>query len=535
MSPIRDTSPQHRREYTLPQSDQYYQHLIQNLPNGVLIQSPSGEILLSNRTAEQLLGLTEGQLRGRIFTELEIEIAVESGDSSAETTQAVYRAMTAGHPVQNLILRVRPSKADFRIWLLVSIMPEKDIQGLTQYVVVTLSDITDFKNAEAALSTSEEQYQSLVDSVQEVIFWIDIDDLWVFLNPAWQQITGYLLPESVGHHWLDCVSPPDYDRVRDSFMRVKHERLSEYRETFRLRTTDNRFCWVELHARLVYSKDDVFTGMSGTLSDITERKLNEENTIRLAVQERSIEIQRQLLAGLSHDIRTPLSIISTSAYLGQHQSTNPDKRQGYLITIAEQIDLLTRMIERISMVAKLTIGDIPFNFVKTQLNNLIQQVMVKRQQTVQVNQVSLRLQLDPGLSPIRADEYWMMEMIDNLLINAIENTPPNGEICLTTSVCSTGVMLQLSDTGTGIALDILPNIFDPFYKADKARSNPGYSAGLGLTIVGQVVNRHGGHIEVESEIGRGTTFRIFLPLPAEDLADSVRTGQWFVSHDADLK
>lgn len=520
MNHIRGISSQRGCEDTLPQSEHYYRHLIQNLPNGVLIQSPSGEILLSNRTAEQLLGLTEDELRGRVFTDLDIEIAVEGGVSSAETAQTVYRAMTAGQPVQNLIFRIRPGKADFRIWLLVNIVPEKDAQGQTQYVVVTLSDITDFKNAEAALSTSEEQYQSLVDSVHEVIFWVDVDDLWVFLNPAWQQITGFLLQESIGHNWMDFVSPPDYDRVCNAFKSLRHEQLHEYRETFRLRTTDNRFRWVELHARLVYSEDNVFTGMSGTLSDITERKLNEENTIRLAVQEQSIEIQRQLLAGLSHDIRTPLSIISTSAYLGQHQSTTADKRQGYLVTIAEQIELLTKMIERISMVAKLTIGDIPFNFVQTQLNNLIHQVVVKRLATIQLNHVSLNLQLDPHLPPIPGDEYWIIEMIDNLLVNSIQNTPSNGEISLFTTVHAAGVIMRLSDTGTGIAPDVLPNIFEPLYKADKARSNTGYSAGLGLSIVRQVVNKHGGQIEVESAIGLGTTFRILFPFQPENAADS---------------
>jgi PAS domain S-box-containing protein len=360
-----------------------------------------------------------------------------------------------------------------------------------------------------------------VDSVQEVIFWVDADDSWVFLNPAWQQITGFPLHESMGHNWMEFVSPADYDRVSHSLQHVRQERLGKCRETFRLRTTGQHFRWVELHARLVYSEDGLFTGMSGTLTDVTERKLNEENTIRLAVQERSIEIQRQLLAGLSHDIRTPLAIISTSAYLGQHQFTSAEKRQAYLGTIAQQIDLLTRMIERIAMVAKLTIGDVPFNFVKTQLNGLIQQVVVKRQELVQDNHVSPRLQLDPALPLIVADEYWMMEMIDNLLMNAIQNTPSDGEICLSTSVCSTGVMMQISDTGTGIAPEVLPNIFDPLYTADKARSNTGYSVGLGLTIVRQVVSTHGGQIEVESEVGHGTTFRILLPLQAAIVAGSV--------------
>jgi PAS domain S-box-containing protein len=156
ISPLHDTPSQHRHcTDILPQSEHYYQHLIQNLPNGVLIQSPSGEILFSNRTAEQLLGLTEEQLRGKVFTELDIEIAVEGITYSAETTLAVHRAMTGGQPVQNLVLRVRPFKAEFRIWLLVNIVPEKVSQDKTPYVVVTLSDITDFKNAEAALSTSE--------------------------------------------------------------------------------------------------------------------------------------------------------------------------------------------------------------------------------------------------------------------------------------------------------------------------------------------------------------------------------------------
>ncbi len=512
---LRDITPQLQSEETLRQSEQYYRHLIQNLPCGVLIQSPSGKILLSNRTAEELLGLDESQLRGTTFTDLGLTIAAEADTSTAETWQAVHRAVTTGQPLQNLVLRVQPANSDFRIWLLVNIVPEKDVQGVTQYVVVTLSDVTDFKNAEAALSTSEEQYQSLVDSVQEVIFWIDVDDLWVFLNPAWQQITGFLLHESVGHRWLEFISPLDEARICRSLEHARNERLHEYRETFRLQTRDSSVRWVDLHARLMWAEDGAFMGMSGTLSDITERKLNEENTIRLAVQERSIEIQRRLLANLSHDIRTPLAVIANSAYLVRLRPDDAEKRHTYLIKIAEQIQLLTNMVERISTVARLAIGAVPFHGVTTHLNDLIQQVIIKRRDVIQVNRLALHLQLDPCLPPILADQRWIMEMLDNLLSNSIQYTPANGAIRITTSGSSGGVIIQLSDTGTGIAPEILPNIFEPFYKADQARSGTPGNSGLGLAIVKQVVDMHHGEIEVESEIGKGTTFQITLPAQAE--------------------
>ncbi len=514
---IRDITPQRQGEEILRQSEQYYRYLIQNLPCGVLIQSPSGEILLSNRTAEELLGLDENQLRGRTFTDLGLVIAAETDTSSAAALEMIHRAMTTGQPLQNLVLRVQPANSDFRVWLLVSIVPEQDIQGATQYVVVTLSDVTDFKNAEAALSTSEEQYQSLVDSVQEVIFWVDVDDMWVFLNPAWQQITGFLLHESIGHRWLDFLSPLDEERVCRSLDLARSERLNEYRETFRLRTRDSSVRWVDLHARLMWAEDGSLMGMSGTLSDITERKLNEENTIRLAVQERSIEIQRRLLASLSHDIRTPLAVIANSAYLVRLRPDDAEKRHTYLIKIAEQIQLLTNMIERISTVARLAVGAVPFHYVPTHLNDLIQQVVIKRRDLIQANHLSLHLQLDSCLPPILADQKWIMEMLDNLLSNSIQYTPANGAVQITTSAGSGGVIIQLSDTGTGIAPEILPNIFEPFYKADQARSSTPENSGLGLSIVKQIVDMHHGEIKVESEIGHGTTFQIVLPAQAEQV------------------
>jgi two-component system phosphate regulon sensor histidine kinase PhoR len=131
-----------------------------------------------------------------------------------------------------------------------------------------------------------------------------------------------------------------------------------------------------------------------------------------------------------------------------------------------------------------------------------------------LDQRRLRLivELPETLSPIRADEARLHEVLDNLLDNAVKYSHDNGEICLRAERCGDQLALSVIDGGVGISKEDLPRIFERFYRADKARSRELGGTGLGLSIVKHIIQLHGGRVEAQSQLGRGTSVRVLLPI-----------------------
>lgn len=517
---LRDITDRKWAEEVSRQSEQYYRQIIQNLQVGVLIQAPNGEILLSNRAAEKLLGLSEEALLGKLLTELGLDFTSEYAAAGPEIVQVIRQVVTNGDPLENLVVGVSPPHTKARIWLMINILPERDTEGVAQYVVVTLNDISDFKNAEAALHSSEEQYELLVDSIHEAIFLIDTDGLWSFLNPAWEKITGHSIQKSIGQKWTNFVHPDDLLRVQiaGQLEQLLLDDGNDYRQEFRLVTPDQGFRWVEMRMRMIRSSSGTPLGYTGILSDITERKLNEEHAIQLAVQSRILGFQRQLLTNLSHDIRTPLSVIINHSYLLRRKLEHPDKYLEHLDGITQQVQFLTRALEMTTNLTQLIHGNVAFRFVQISINDLIRQVVEQNEHTIAAKSHTLHLKLDPELPLISVDQRWITDTIDNILRNAAKYTMPSGTITISTAAGPQYLTIRITDTGIGITKQDLPHIFEPLYKADKARSGSYGASGLGLAIAKQVVDAHGGRIEVESEEGQGSSFVIMLPCAAVQAA-----------------
>ena len=378
--------------------------------------------------------------------------------------------------------------------------------------MVTLSDITDFKNIAAALRTSEEQYERLVNSISEVLFLVDIEGCWLYLNAAWETMTGYSPFECMGVPVATSVDPQDQEIIDDAFAQLLNREKSDCRLEIRLITREHVLRWVEMRLRLILNETNNPIGYTGTLSDITERKLNEEHLFQLAVKSKLVEIQRQLLSDISHDIRTPLSVISTSAYILRRKLGGEEDHQKYLDNIEEQIHVLMHVLEKTSTVAQLIHGSVKFSYIKTQVNDLIRQVIAKNEGAILQKQHRLQLSLQPDIRRIDVDQRWVTEMLDNLLTNSIQYTPANGVISITTEDISNSINITIQDTGIGMKPEDLPHIFEPFYKGDKARSEKDGTFGLGLSIVNSVIEAHGGSVSVDSKIGQGTTVLLLFPI-----------------------
>lgn len=227
---------------------------------------------------------------------------------------------------------------------------------------------------------------------------------------------------------------------------------------------------------------------------------------------RNEELRRNLMADIAHELRTPLSVIqgNLEAILDGVYEPTPDN-----ITVThQQTQLLSNLVNDLRELALAEAGQLTLDLESVDLTVLARLVEGAFRPRASEKGVGFVLDFVPDLPQVLADAQRMQQVLSNLVSNALRYTPSGGEIRLVGKASGSRVILRVEDTGTGIPPDDLPHIFDRFYRGDRSRSRRAGGSGLGLAIVKQLVEAHGGTIEVESEIGRGAAFIITLLAPS---------------------
>jgi signal transduction histidine kinase len=233
----------------------------------------------------------------------------------------------------------------------------------------------------------------------------------------------------------------------------------------------------------------------------------------------SQQAQRDFLANVSHDLRTPLtSIQGFSQAIAEGVTSDPEAAQRAAQVIHDEAARMHRMVESLLDLARIEAGQLDFQAHAVALSDLLQGIGDSLSVRAREKGLLLELDVPPGLPRIAGDGDRLAQVFTNLLDNAIKHTPAGGQITLQAETTSNGVTVTVQDTGVGVPPDDLPRIFERFYQVDKSRQSDRRSGmGLGLAITKQIVEAHGGVIQVTSAPGQGTTFTVWLPLPAPDM------------------
>lgn len=261
-----------------------------------------------------------------------------------------------------------------------------------------------------------------------------------------------------------------------------------------------------------------------TIEHLYSQRLAEQALVEMAVKKERVELINELVSNLSHDLRTPLSIINNSLYLLQRLE-EPERQREKAKIIEMQSRRLERLINDVLVMSKLEQQE-AITMRPIQLNDLITPIKQGFESTAETNKLTLHVMLAPQLPLMLGSHDGLERIVSNLLENAINYTPSEGAVTVRTYLASPYVMLEVVDTGIGISPEDLPHIFDRFYRADRARSLKSGGTGLGLAIIKRLVDMHQGRIEVESVVGKGTTFRVsFLQSYVTSTAAPVLNGQ----------
>ena len=249
-------------------------------------------------------------------------------------------------------------------------------------------------------------------------------------------------------------------------------------------------------------------------AEIADRKeqLEEANLGLFEMQRQLTQLERlaaagQLAAQFAHEVGTPLNLISGHVQLLRARAR--DER------VIQRLDIIAGQIDRITNIVRSMLDStrrpVP-RLESVDINSLLAQILDATQPTLVARNVDLNTDIAEGLPPIQADPDQLQQVFINLINNSLDAMPLGGKLTVSTALDTDSVMIVLADSGEGIAEDQIDLIFDPMFSTKRGRGT-----GLGLTIVKQIISEHNGEVEVESDPGRQTTFRIRLPLHAADI------------------
>lgn len=374
-------------------------------------------------------------------------------------------------------------------------------------VLGTATDITGRKHAEDALRASEERFAKAFHRNPAAITITRMSDgRYVDVNDSFLHLNGFTREEVIGHTSTELnvwVTPEEREAAVERLRKEGRLLQAELR-------TQNRKG--EIRHELASWEIIELNGEAHILSmfvDITERKEVEQRQRELAAERERIHTLRRLIGDISHDLKTPLASMRLRYDLLK-RAADPDARQRNLDIFGSQLAFLERQVQNLITLWRLDSAEqTAVRFAPVDMNRLAWEVMAEQEPLAAAHGHALTLDASPDLPPVQGDADQLRRMMMHLLVNALNYTPDGGRITLRTRL-DEAVLVEVQDSGIGIAPDDLPRIFDPFYRADRARGID--SGGMGLAIARRVAQTHGGSIDVASAPGEGSTFSIRLPL-----------------------
>jgi PAS domain S-box-containing protein len=375
-------------------------------------------------------------------------------------------------------------------------------------VLISVLDFTERKQAEMELDRERSLMRTMIDNMPDSIYVTDIEGRYLLANVTFLRRRGLKVQEElVGktvHDFLEHELAEQFFAEDRAVLRTGRAVIN--REIQLTSRADNP--WRSLTKVPWRDERGEISGLVVISRDITENKQIEAERLAFAVEREKMKILAKFVQDISHEFRTPLSVINAKLYLlGKVQA--PEKYTGLLASLRAQSSYIGELVEGMLTMARLD-SNTEFVFAHLDLYDLLSEVETRLGSQADEKQITLTLALDDDLSSIQGDGKRLHQALTNIVKNAIQYTPAGGSVALHVYPSDDHAVIEVTDTGTGIGEDDLASIFDRFYRVDKARTER--SVGLGLSIAKKIVEAHGGRIEVKSALGEGSTFRILLPV-----------------------
>jgi PAS domain S-box-containing protein len=370
---------------------------------------------------------------------------------------------------------------------------------------------------------SESRYRVLAELCPDVMY-VNVGGRICYVNAAAVRFFGAEdASELLGRSPVSLTAPTSRDRVAARNTELKSIGQVAVVQQEEWQRLDGSVVPVEAAAAVVPWQGS--TGILVMLRDVSERQKAEEERAQLLASERVARsaaehascMKDEFLATLSHELRTPLTaIVGWSQILLRGRTSEVEMAHG-LEAIDRNTRSLTKLVEDLLDMSSIMSGKLRLDMHLLAPVSIIEAAIETIKPTAEAKRVRLEQKLDPSAGRVRGDANRLQQVVWNLLTNAVKFTPEGGTVCVALERTDSQIRISVADTGQGIAADFLPFVFDRFRQADASIRRRHSGLGIGLAIVKQLVELHGGDVFVQSTgEGRGTTFVVTLPLAVAD-------------------
>ena len=349
---------------------------------------------------------------------------------------------------------------------------------------------------ERQIAGRESGTQTILGAMQDGLLVVDARSRIMLMNRPFEKLFELRDP-AVGVPLIEAVRHATLDELIVETLRTGEVMRSEL-SVADSRTHSERH--IEVSAVPIKKADDEMSGAVVLFHDITELKQLDQ-------------IRREFVANVSHELRTPLSILrGYIEVLVDEPETSREELARILSIMERHSKRLQRLVDDLLSLAQLESSRATLELSDVRVDELFNNLIRDWKEKLAAKNLKVIVDLTPEAFTLHADGTRLEEVLYNLLDNAVKFSRENGQIHLRATRSGSDMVLSVTDSGLGIGKEHLPRIFERFYRADKARSRELGGTGLGLAIVKHIAQLHGGRVEAESELGRGTTIRVVLPL-----------------------
>jgi len=475
-----------------------------------------GRIILLNKKGYEICGYNKGELIGKNWfdTCLPVEIV--------EKVKEVFNKLMSEDEklvefYENTIIR-KDGEQRIISWNNTLI---KDENSKITGIISSGEDITERRQAEDKLQESEKRFRDVALSSADWIWEIDKNGKYTFASGKVKEILEYEPSELIGKTPFDLMPEDETKRVGEIFKEIASEKKPIVDlENWNLSKSGKRVLLLTNGIPLLDEKGNLL-GYRGVDKDITERKKSEEEIIQQNVKLKKLDkLKSDFLNVTSHELRTPMTAMKgyLQMLMGDKFGKLTDGQVKALDVILRNTNRLDNLVVDILDTSRLESGTMKFMPKQVDTKKLIDEVVETMQIAVKEKKIKIISDSEGELPDLTIDKDRIKQVFNNLIANAMKFSPESSEIRLRANAQGDDVLFEVQDFGKGIPKDELEKIFEVFYQVDSGVDRNFGGTGLGLSISQGIVLGHGGRIWVESEEGKGSTFKFTIPLkPVNDV------------------
>jgi PAS domain S-box-containing protein len=370
-----------------------------------------------------------------------------------------------------------------------------------------------------AMQLRETYFRSLVDVAPVMLWTTDPTGYCTYLSQRWYEFTGRPTELDQGLGWTENIHPDEIESVKAGFLACNAAR-TPYLADFRLRRQDGSYRWVIDTGLPRFDENGVFAGYVGTVIDVHDRALLQQEQQRLAheLTEKN-RMQNEFLFTLAHELRNPLAPIRTGLELMRVRPTAANAGKVHAM-MQRQVNHMVRLVDDLLDLARLSEGKVELRRAPVMLDEVVNDAVEISMPLVSAGGHHLTLHLPETAVALWVDRHRIAQVLSNLLNNAAKYTPKGGRIAVEASIDADEVAVTIVDSGIGIGADVLPRVFDMYVQAHDGQAMAQGGLGVGLNLVKRLVELHGGRVGAASAgAGLGSRFTVRLPLArASELA-----------------